>query len=460
MDNRGLCSYGARVPSLKETMDDPGLTPDPQPETVTRRPEVPFEDETSGAREPRVRQQASAPRRRGAIWPWFVAVAALVGCVYAAMSTQSFVTWLDGQEHAISCSVLPGDSPVTGATGCKTAMLSPYSSVFRTSLWGGIPVALPALAVFAFLAAFSVYLGLKKDTTRRDTGFLLLGTLLPVGTSVAFAVISATKLGEFCSTCIGIYIASGLSFILALVAHLRALPAEAGTPRPWGRWALWFFEGVALVGLLVGLYVASVPGERESVERGCGQIVKREDEAKILIPLARQAGAVPSIAVLDPLCPACRSFDRRLHASELDQKLAIDLLLFPLDSKCNWMVKSSLHPGACIVSEAMLCAPESAKRILDYAFAEQERLLELGKTNEAALKAELEQKFSEVKGCVGSAAAKAKVNKSLRWAVANALPVMTPQLFVADTRVCDEDTDLGLEFTLTRMLEKLGAQAQ
>ena len=121
-------------------------------------------------------------------------------------------------------------------------------------------------------------------------------------------------------------------------------------------------------------------------------------------------------------------------------------LLFPLDSKCNWMVKSSMHPGACVVAEAMLCAPAAATTVLEYAFTEQERLIELGKTNEAALKADLEQRFPEVKGCVGSAAAKAKVNKSLRWAVANALPVMTPQLFVGSTRLCDEDTDLGLEF--------------
>jgi hypothetical protein len=165
------------------------------------------------------------------------------------------------------------------------------------------------------------------------------------------------------------------------------------------------------------------------------------------------APRTPAIAVLDPLCPACRAFDRRLEASELDQRLSMQVLLFPLDSKCNWMVKSSLHPGACVVSEAMLCAPASAPRILEYAFSEQQRLLELGKTNEAALKADLEQHFPDVKGCVGSAAAKARVNKSLRWAVANALPVMTPQLFVGQTRICDEDTDLGLEYTLTKRLE-------
>ena len=39
------------------------------------------------------------------------------------------------------------------------------------------------------------------------------------------------------------------------------------------------------------------------------------------------------------------------------------------------------------------------------------------------------------------------------FAVANALPLLTPQLFIGDKRVCDEDTDLGLEFTVDRMLQ-------
>jgi hypothetical protein len=69
------------------------------------------------------------------------------------------------------------------------------------------------------------------------------------------------------------------------------------------------------------------------------------------------------------------------------------------------------------------------------------------------LRQQLEQKFPKVKGCLGSANIKNKLNKSLRFAVANALPVLTPQLFVGDNRVCDEDTDLGLEYTLSRMLD-------
>ncbi len=54
---------------------------------------------------------------------------------------------------------------------------------------------------------------------------------------------------------------------------------------------------------------------------------------------------------------------------------------------------------------------------------------------------------------MGTAVAKNKMVKSLRWAVANALPVMTPQLFIKGKRLCDEDTDLGLEYTLNKMVE-------
>lgn len=419
---------------------------------------APLVDEsyTVGRRPTGPHLQPAPSGNRGRVWPWLVLVTALLGTVYAALSTHSFVMRLDGQTHAVACAILPGDSG--SSTGCVTAMLSPYSSVFRTSIWGGVPVSLPALGVFAFIAGFAAWVGLKRDRSRIHTGFLLLATLLPVGTSAVFAWIAATKLGEFCSTCIGIYIASGLSFIFALVAHLRAPRAAEGEGR-WGRWALWFFEGVLLVGTLLALYVGLAPSDRESVARGCGELVKTEDEAKILLDKAPGATGVraPGLVVVDPLCPSCKALDERLGASGLAERLDLDVLVFPLDAKCNWMVKSSPHPGACLVSEAMLCAPERAGEILAYSYREQARLLELGKTNESALKADLEEQFKEVKGCVGSAAAKARVNKSLRFAVANAMPVMTPQLFIKGTRVCDEDTDLGLEYTLTRMLERLGA---
>jgi len=56
------------------------------------------------------------------------------------------------------------------------------------------------------------------------------------------------------------------------------------------------------------------------------------------------------------------------------EKLDINLALFPLDSECNWMLDSALHPGACIVSKAVLCGGSQARQVLEWAFEEQEYL--------------------------------------------------------------------------------------
>lgn len=53
----------------------------------------------------------------------------------------------------------------------------------------------------------------------------------------------------------------------------------------------------------------------------------------------------------------------------------------------------------------------------------------------------------------GPALVRTRLNRSLRWVVSNSLPVLTPQLFVRNRKIPDEDTDLGLDFVLARTLE-------
>jgi len=385
-------------------------------------------------------------------------VAALFGVFAAGTSTSDFVTHLDGQTHAVQCSILPAGAAVVGASGCKSAMYSVYSSFFRTSLWGGLPVSLLAMGVFSFFAAFSLKQLLRPSNLRRAGLLLVVASLIPVATSVIYAVIAGTKLGTFCQVCIAIYTASGLLLVAGLGAWLRA----PKTPRPesgWvGYWALHAGLGTGIVLLLVAIYAFSVPDPRPTME-GCGFLTDSRDDAGVLLhpnPSTLPVSSAPrpsAIAVLDPLCPACRTFDQRFHASGFYDRVDLRMLLFPLDAKCNWMVKDSPHPGACAVSEAMLCSPDAAPRILAWAFADQERLTELGKNDEPALRKELVAAFPETASCVGTADARAKLNKSMRFAVKNALPVQTPQLFVDGRRLCDEDSDLGLEYVLNKWLE-------
>lgn len=392
-------------------------------------------------------------------------VGALLGAIFAGVSTSDFMAHLDRQVHAIHCSIIPGAGKELGESGCKAVMMSPYSSFFRDAWWGGIPVSLWALATFAYLAYRAWLLVWNQRASREETAFLWLATGLPVAMSVIYGVLSVSKVGATCKVCVGIYLSSALVFAGAAWAHRANSSAPELTP-PWGRFARWFGEGVAFVLVLTLTYLATAPaGESKNALSGCGTLVNGEDPAGVMLPLPSGKGGEAAVEVLDPLCPACKAFDERLAASDLKRKLELKGVLFPLDNSCNWMVTETLHPGACAVSEAMLCAAglgpgpkdeKAAAEVLAWAFKNQEQLRAQAAKDEPGLRAKLEATFPQVKGCLGGAVVKSKLTKSLRWAVSNAIPVLTPQLFVGTSRLCDEDTDLGLEFTLTKMLGKAG----
>ena len=52
-------------------------------------------------------------------------IGAVVGVVFAGVSTYDFVQHLDRQVHNLHCSFVPGISH-SGESGCQVAMMSPY----------------------------------------------------------------------------------------------------------------------------------------------------------------------------------------------------------------------------------------------------------------------------------------------------------------------------------------------
>ena len=209
--------------------------------------------------------------------------------------------------------------------------------------------------------------------------------------------------------------------------------------------------GVIFVAVPVIAYLAAAPDHSEFIGQ-CGVLEKMPD-SELLIPIGPQHGTT-ALEVFDPLCPACRGFEQALERTRFNDELARQAVLFPLDSECNWMLSESVHPGACTVSKAVICADERADEVIDWAFANQEKILAAAKSDSGAAKRMVAEKFPHLEKCVGSAKAKQKLNRSLRWAVDAKLRVLTPQLFVSGKRLCDEDVDLGLEFALSRMLEQ------
>lgn len=413
-------------------------------------------------------------------------VFAVLGLVFASVATYDFAQHLDRQVHGIHCTFLPGvTEATTETTGCQVTLMSRYSSVLRTTVWGGIPISLGGMAAFAFLAFYASYLlssGAHRERTA--TGFGLLAWIVPVLTSVVMGYIALVELDAACKLCIGIYTSSFLGAIAAALLwndarRTSALGAEAtlvappGTtpgsaapntaagqpaqfanrPAPAGRSVLWAIPLAAFFVLApVGAYVAAMPSYAP-FEHGCGQLPHPEDRYDVLLSIGGSSTGRAAIEVLDPLCPSCKGLESRLDASGLESRINRKALLFPLDDECNWMVTTALHPGACAVSEAMLCEPSQATAILEWAFANQQSIIAAERARDGAAANMVTNQFPGVRGCVGSTRIRSQLHRGLRWAVSNQLPVLTPQLFVEGQKVCNEDTDLGLEYTLSHMLD-------
>jgi uncharacterized membrane protein len=395
-------------------------------------------------------------------WTALLVLAAIAGFAFAAVSTYDFVAHLDRQVHGIHCSFLPGiGAAESGNTGCHTTLMSPYSSVLRSSVWGGIPISLPAMSVFAFLAFWGLWLLLRdRQSDPNATGFALAAAALPTVASLVMGYVSIVELDAACKLCIGIYLSSATALIAALMLWLDARRTQqlrhGGEPVAFGVLVLAFGLGVLFVAAPLTTYALAAPDFGRYVG-SCGQLSHAPDP-QLLVALGPQDRAASMIEVLDPLCPSCRGFEKRFSEMEASQTVSRRALLFPLDNACNWMVGDAIHPGACAISEAMLCAGERAQDVMGWAFENQEAIMTAARADPKAAQRMAAERFPELGRCIGSAGARNKLNLALRYAVKNRLQVLTPQVFVQGLRLCDEDTDLGLDYALPRLVERARSQ--
>jgi hypothetical protein len=315
------------------------------------------------------------------------------------------------------------------------------------------------MAVFAFLFYRGLWmLGPVTIRTRAAASVIFGVASICLLASVLMGTISFATLGAACRLCIGIYLASTTAFIAALLIWRSTRwmvddPAASATmSREWTFAAGQLGVFVAIPALA---YVLLMPNH-ESFVANCGRLDDARDPYGVMVPIGPQSG-VPAVEVFDPLCPACRGFEQRLAASGLEAKLSRSAVLFPLDDTCNWMINKAMHPGACTISEAVLCAAEEssakAEAVIKWAFEHQEQIREAAAKDGTAAGKLAAAAFPGVASCLGSARVQQRLNRSLRWTVKNQIPVLTPQLYVDGRKLCDEDTDLGMDYALSRMLD-------
>jgi uncharacterized membrane protein len=379
-------------------------------------------------------------------------VAAAIGLVFAGLSTLDYAAHLDRGLHDVHCSFIPGAPPSQDGEACRAAMYSPYSALLKETRWGGIPISLFALGAFTFYLGFGVYLLLASHSApRKALGFFGVTSFAPLTVSVAMLVISLTKLGQICKTCAGIYTAS---LLLAVAGAFALTSLRSGEERRAAHWLLpltWLM-GLGLTALAPAVvYAASVPDHRPFLTR-CGELKQAQPKQGELVSLRGSRPAQAALFFEDPLCPTCKAFHERLSAEHILERLDAKVALFPLDNACNWMLDSPLHPGACIVSKAVLCGGDQARLVLDWAYEEQERLAQAGKAGPDRLKALIRQRWGDsLAKCIDDRKTEVRLNNHLHFASDNGIPVSTPQMYLGQRRICDEDTDIGLRFTLAQL---------
>ncbi|HEX4335594.1 MAG TPA: vitamin K epoxide reductase family protein [Polyangiaceae bacterium] len=398
-------------------------------------------------------------------------VASLLGLLFSSYSTFDYAKHLDRRLHDIHCSIIPGAPVTDSADACRAAMYSPYSALFKEKYWGGIPISLFAVGAFTFLTAFALYLFIAGDKAPRKAvmTFALLA-LAPLGASLVMLTISVTKLGTFCLVCVGVYISSFLlagSAITGLLALRRgpSMRAPSGSPydrpadpygaaRPDVGWLLppaWLVA-FGLFSLMPAVVYASAMPDSRPYLGNCGGLKVAEESANALIHIASPKSTQPTILFEDPLCPTCKAFHERLVAEDVYDKLNIQLSLFPLDSDCNWMLSEPLHPGACLVARAVICGGNQARQVLEWSYDNQEELTKAGKAGPQQLRAAISQKWgAQTLQCMDAKQTLQTLNRQLHFAADNSIPVSTPQMYFGTKRFCDEDTDIGLRYTLATL---------
>lgn len=385
----------------------------------------------------------------------FGLLASCLGLSFAGYSTLDYASHLDRRLHDVHCSFIPGAPPTADAEACRAAMYSPYSALLKDAYWGGIPISLFGLGAFAFFLGFSLYLLFAgSGAPRKALGFYGVLGLTPLIVSLLMLAISVTKLGQVCSTCAGIYGSSALLSLGAAGAMLQLGRSDPDAPRPGASWALptaWLLA-LGLTTLVPAVvYAASVPDHRPFLTQ-CGELKLKKPATGDLVTM-RGARPIQEVTFFeDPLCPTCKAFHQRLVTEGVFDRLDARLVLFPLDNECNWMLDSPLHPGACLVSKAILCAGDQARNVLEWAYEEQEYLSRAGKSGKSVLSAAITQRWGPAMGrCISARETEVRLNNHLHFATENQVPISTPQMYLGKRRVCDEDTDIGLRFTLQQL---------
>lgn len=239
----------------------------------------------------------------------------------------------------------------------------------RFSVVLGLPVALWGAFGYGLAGALAAW-GLAGRSPRGErwpAGLLFLVAAAAVGASVALALVSELAIGAWCLLCAASWVASAALLAAAWRACrpggvARAVRADlaAARARPGGVAAL---AGAGVCAVAVAMAAYPRYWERPRVEAPPPRAAAPGDGSPRSPPDASPAVAavnVPEGVVVEysdyecPYCARAHEETRALVASRPD--LTLVRRHFPLDASCNRAVARTIHPTACALARAAICA--------------------------------------------------------------------------------------------------------
>lgn len=376
-----------------------------------------------------------------------IGIICCMGAILAAFSTHQHLRLARyGFEQESFCAI-------SETINCDLVNASTYSEVF------GVPIAWWGVIFFGLIALMSFSGAVSRKQRRATVSIAFFMALAGIPYCIYLAYVSFFIIETVCVECLGMYavnLAAAVGLFYALGMPLRRAPSYivdyavasfGGTNRLGFKHAAWIH--VIIIALVFGtgwitiLHIQSKDkhaAHRENIEEQL-----KSHYAQPIYPFKTQhswavwgnpKAKVRLVEFSEFQCPFCKvsSFTVKPYLHQFRRDMAYYFVNYPLDPICNPDVDRPMHPIACYLSKAGICADERGIfwEYHDELFRNQQQM-----TKELALdiaEANFDWDRNELHKCIASPETEEKLRKEVD--VGRQIPILgTPTLFLNGRKI-------------------------
>lgn len=290
---------------------------------------------------------AAAPPRQSARVALFLALAGL-GLAAAVYLTYIHVNVHTDPSYHSRCAV-------SSEVNCDSVAQSRYS-VFL-----GLPIALWGLCGYLAMAALALHRPAEERAGLGWPGLLVLVTGAAAAAVAPLAAISKLLIHSVCLVCVASWAVTAALFAFSVAEARRGggigRAIRADLSLLGRRRSLLFGGALAVLGVPAVLFAAVPRYWETSVKPGSAALARGADLERIPW-IGAEDPVLTIVEFSDYQCPFCQRAERQIRAlvDENPDTLRVVHRQFPLDMACNPLMDRPMHPRACALALAAICA--------------------------------------------------------------------------------------------------------